>query len=123
METINITELVQAIITIIAAIISIFVIPFIKGKVGDQNMTEFLRWVDIAVAAAEQLYDSTQGAKKKRYVLSYLETKGFTIAEEDMDLAIEAAVNRLHNELYGTSLLIAGSPVEVGNAEDGEVNA
>lgn len=97
----NITEILEAVVYLIVALLSLFVVPAIKNKVGAQNMATFLKWVDIAVAAAEQLYDSTQGAAKKEYVLGYLATKGFSVNEAELDLAVEAAVHRLHNELYG----------------------
>ena len=97
----NITEILEAVAYLIVVLLSAFVVPAIKNKVGAQNMDTFLKWVDIAVAAAEQLYDSTQGATKKAYVLGYLATKGFSVNEAELDLAIEAAVNRLHHELYG----------------------
>jgi len=98
----NITEILEAFMYVFVVIMSLLVIPFIKSKVGAQNMDEFLRWVDIAVAAAEQLYDSTNGPMKKNYVLNYLTDKGFVVDEVELNLAIEAAVNRLHHELYGT---------------------
>lgn len=98
----NITDILEAFVYVFVLIMSMFVIPAIKNKVGTQNMEEFLRWVEIAVAAAEQLYDSTDGPRKKLYVLNYLTDKGFTVDETELDLAIEAAVNRLHHELYGT---------------------
>ena len=98
----NITEVLEAFVYVFAVIVSLFVIPAIKNWVGAQNMDEFLKWVDIAVAAAEQLYNSTDGPKKKNYVLNYLTTKGFVVEDKELDLAIEAAVNRLHHELYGT---------------------
>lgn len=98
----NITDILEAFVYVFVLIMSMFVIPAIKNKVGTQNMEEFLRWVEIAVAAAEQLYDSTDGPMKKLYVLNYLTDKGFSVDESELDLAIEAAVNRLHHELYGT---------------------
>ena len=101
METIDLTAIVEAVIALAATLITTFLIPYIRGKVGEQNMTEFLRWVDIAVAAAEQLYDSSQGNLKKKYVLSYLRTNGYEVDEDSVDLAIEASVNKLHAALYG----------------------
>ena len=97
----NITEILEAFVYLIAVILAMFVVPAIKNKVGAQNMDEFLRWVDIAVAAAEQLYDSMDGPMKKNYVMNYLTSKGFVVDEAELNLAIEAAVNRLHHELYG----------------------
>ena len=97
----NITEVLEAIVYLVVALISLFVVPAIKNKVGAQNMAAFLKWVDIAVAAAEQLYESAQGEEKKEYVLSYLLEKGYDVDEVELDMVVEAAVNRLHNELYG----------------------
>ena len=99
MENINITPIVEAGILLIAAIISVFVVPWIRSKAKSEGTSDFLRWVEIAVAAAEQLYESTDGAAKKKYVLAYLQGKGVTVDEEDIENAIEAAVIKLHNEL------------------------
>lgn len=97
---INITPIAQAIIALVAALISAFVIPWIKSKATNEQTANILRWVEIAVAAAEQLYESTDGAAKKNYVIAYLRGKGITMNEEDVENAIEAAVIKLHNELY-----------------------
>ena len=97
----NITEILEAVVYLIVALLSLFVVPAIKNKVGAQNMATFLKWVDIAVAAAEQLYDSADGELKKDYVLNYLTMKGYEVDEAELDMAVEAAVNRLHHELYG----------------------
>ena len=97
----NITEILEGVVYVLVAILSLFVIPAIKERVGAQNMANFLKWVDIAVAAAEQLYDSAEGEAKKDYVLNYLTTQGYEVDELELDMAIEAAVNRLHHELYG----------------------
>lgn len=97
----NITEVLRAFVYLIAVILTVFVVPAIKNKVNAQEMESFLKWVDIAVAAAEQLYDAADGSKKKMYVMNYLSMKGFSVETAELDLAIEAAVNRLHHELYG----------------------
>ena len=98
----NITEIVLAVITLISALVSAFVIPLVKKKVGAENMAEFLRWVEIGVAAAEQLYSSVDTTKKKEYVLEFLELHRISYDEFEVDAAIEAAVIKLHNQLYGT---------------------
>lgn len=98
-NTINITPIIETGILLVAAIVSAFVIPWIKSKTKNEDMEDFLRWVEIAVAAAEQIYESTDGVAKKHYVLTYLRDKGITVDEEDIENAIEAAVIRLHNEL------------------------
>ena len=97
----DITMILQAVIYLLLAIVMMIVIPWLKKQVGAENMDELMRWVEIGVAAAEQLYTAAQGAQKKQYVLEFVRSKGLKIDEASLDAAIEAAVNSLHNELCG----------------------
>ena len=99
----NITPIINAVIALIAALISAFVIPWIKKKAAACDLEQMQAWTKIAVAAAEQLYTALQGDVKKQYVMKYLAEKGYDVSDEDIENAIEAEVLRLHNELYGTT--------------------
>ena len=112
----DITPIVEAVIALLAALISVFVIPFVKGKVGAQNTADLLAWVEIAVKAAEQLYTSAEGERKKQYVLTFLANKGFDINEEEVENAIEAAVLDVHDRLYGTEKVTKSKEKEKENA-------
>ena len=101
MNTIDITPVANALIALAAALVSVVVVPWLHAKFDAEKMAEFLRWVEIGVAAAEQLFGSADGLKKKIYVVNYLKGKGCTLDMEDIENAIEAAVLKLHNELYG----------------------
>lgn len=93
---IDITPIVNAIIALIAAIITAFVIPFIKEKIGAEKLKKIQAWVNIAVEAAEQLYvGSGRGAEKKAYVVKFLNEKGYTLDPDSLDNLIEAAVFNL----------------------------
>ncbi len=100
MEAINVTPIIEAGIFLVTAVFSAFVIPWIKSKAKNENTADFLGWVEIAVAAAEQIYKSGEGAAKKLYVLEYLRGKGIVLDEADIENAIEAAVLKLHAQLY-----------------------
>lgn len=113
----DITPIIQAVVALAVALITAFVIPWLKNKIGAQNMDEFMRWVQIAVAAAEQLYESTDGDGKKAYVVNFLASKGFKVNPEEFDNAIEAAVLKLHNELYGWADIVQGIEVQVEELE------
>ena len=115
--TIDITAILQAIITLITLLLTAFVIPWLRTKIGEAKMAEFLKWVEIGVKAAEQLYDSTMTVEKKQYVLSFLNSKGVTYTAAEVDAAIEAAVIKLHNELI-TPVLI-GEPEPEAVSSDG----
>ena len=100
MNNLDLTPLFQAVIMLVAVLITTFVVPYIKKKINAEDINEFYGWVEIAVAAAEQIYKVTQGEEKKQYVLQYLKDKGYTVDVADLENAIEAAVLKLHNELY-----------------------
>lgn len=95
---IDITAVINAIIAFIAAAITVFVIPWIRSKTTSQQREELVAWAKIAVSAAEQLFQgSGRGAEKKRYVLDFLAENGFTVDEEAVNAAIEAAVKQLNS--------------------------
>lgn len=96
---IDLTPVINAVIVLAAALITAFVIPWVKRNTTAQDREEFLRWVEIAVAAAEQLFHVTQGTEKKKYVIQFLKEKGFTLSEEEVNAAIEGAVLKLHRGL------------------------
>ena len=53
------------------------------GVHGGAQRKELLEWVKIGVAAAEQLYKGQgRGEEKKKYVLEFLASMGFTVDEE-----------------------------------------
>ena len=95
----DLTPVINAVIALAAALITAFVIPWIKRNTSAKDREEFLKWVEIAVSAAEQLFYSTQGTEKKKYVVQFLEGKGFTFSETEIDAAIEGAVLKLHRNL------------------------
>jgi len=96
----NLTPIVEAVIALLAALVSAFVIPWVKRKASAEDLQQLQAWVQIAVAAAEQLYNQTDGGKKKEYVMEYLQSKGYKI-DSTLINTIEAEVLKLHNELYG----------------------
>lgn len=95
----DLTPIVNAVITLIAAIVTTFLIPWIKSKIDAAKLAQIVEWVGIAVRAAEQIYnESGMGEKKKQYVLDFLEDKGFTLDPNSINAMIEAAVKNLNIE-------------------------
>lgn len=96
---IDITTIIQAVITILVFVVSTFLLPWIRQKIGDGKTEELLRWVGIFVRAAEQIYnESGMGVQKKAYVLEKLQEKGYNLDLEAVDDMIEAAVLELNRE-------------------------
>lgn len=97
--TVDITTIINAVIALIAAVITAFVIPWVKSKTTSQQREDLIAWIKIAVAAAEQIYiGDKRGAEKKQYVLDFLAKYGFSVNEDSVNAAIEAAVRELNNE-------------------------
>lgn len=94
----DITPIVEAIIGLVAVIITSIVIPYIRKKTTTEQQKELVAWVKIAVTAAEQIYAGVgRGAEKKQYVLDWLDDRSITIDENKIDALIEAAVYDLNN--------------------------
>ena len=109
----NITVIVEAVFALIAAIVTVIVIPYIKSKTTAAQQQQINAWVKIAVAAAEQIYVGTGlGADKKAHVLNFLKSKGVTLDVESVDAMIEAAVYELTH-----GIIEIGEPVAVVDAE------
>ena len=95
----DLTPIVNAVIALIAAIVTTFLIPWIKSKIDAAKLAQIVEWVGIAVRAAEQIYnESGMGEKKKQYVLDFLADKGFTLDHDSINAMIEAAVKELNIE-------------------------
>ena len=94
----DITPIVIALVSMVFAIIGIFLIPFVKSKVGEEKFNEISKWVQIAVNAAEQIYnESGMGEVKKEYVLEFLKKRGITMDIDSVDALIESEVYKLNS--------------------------
>lgn len=103
---IDITQIILAFIALLSAIVTGFVIPWLKkkisveeGKVSELAATLVKLAIDTAVRAAEQIYNSDEGKAKKEYVINVLKEQGYDVESEAIDAAIEAAVLELHRIL------------------------
>lgn len=97
----DITSVVEAVIALAVTVITVFLIPWISGRTTAQEREELLEWVDIAVAAAQQLYYQCSGSQRLDYALALLAEKGYDIDDGAVVDAVEAAVLKLHQQLEG----------------------
>lgn len=93
---IDLTDVVSAIITLILVVITTFLVPYLKTKIEANKFEKIKSWVKVAVEAAEMIYVGTgRGEEKKKYVIQYLNSKGYTIDTESINNLIESAVLEL----------------------------
>lgn len=93
---IDITNVVSAVITLLVAIVTTFLIPYLKERVDAEKFEKIKAWVKVAVNAAEMIYTGVgRGEEKKAYVLDYLNQKGYKLDSATIDNLIESAVLEL----------------------------
>ncbi|MNN47395.1 Phage holin protein [compost metagenome] len=79
-----------------AAVITTYVVPYIKTKIKKEQRNQIAAWTKIAVTAAEQIYAGPgRGDEKKQYVLEFLQMNGYTIDLDSINALIESAVHDL----------------------------
>ena len=93
---IDLTPIANAIIALIAALVSAFLIPYLKSKISAERLAELQKWAIIAVEAAEMIYKGAgRGAEKKEHVWNFLASKGYSLDTDSLDKVIESAVLNL----------------------------
>lgn len=87
----------QFALALILAVLSYFVIPWIKNKLGNDKYTQLLDFIEWCVRWAEQKYTPEENQKKKKEVykkvFEYSEQIGIKVTGEQLDALIEGVVN------------------------------
>lgn len=99
-------KIILAIITIIGGLISAYVIPYLRTKIGADQLDKVNYYIGVAVRCADQIFTEEQWKEKKEYVLDYAmrivnEKLHINLTQEDVDIIIEGLVNEIHkNDLH-----------------------
>lgn len=101
--TINWFEIFGAIITILCALITRFIVPWVKEKIEASRYKNIMDKIIDAVHGVEEIYkQSGMGETKKQevinYISMYLLKKNIRLSDEEIELLIHSAVCQLHLE-------------------------
>ena len=97
MESELFVKIALAIISIVGAIITGVLIPYLRTKIAANKLAEIQYWVNAAVTAAEQIFNEPKtGSQKKKYVMDFLSKLGVNLTEDELNVLIEAAVKELN---------------------------
>ena len=78
-------QIATLVISLIGVILSGLIVPWLRMKIGKEKISQVQMWVNVAVAAAEQIFSAPQqGPSKKVYVIEFLESKGIKITEQEL---------------------------------------
>lgn len=85
---INLTPLIEAVIGVVAALITFRLIPWIKARTTVAQQEQLKAAVRIAIFAAEQVYGAGKGSEKFDYALGWLHEHGYDVCREDIEAAV-----------------------------------
>lgn len=92
---IDLTKLMNAVIALAAALITTFLIPWIKAHTKEKTQQTIRDLIHVAVFAAEQMFGNGHGAEKMKYVREYLNSKGYDVDIEEIEAVVGEYLNFL----------------------------
>ena len=116
----DLTPLVEAIIALAAAAISMFLIPWLRERYGNETLEKARSWVQIAVYAAEKAYGAGHGAEKLAYAEAFLEQHKIKLDMTTLVTMVDAEIKKMEQAEGVTIEIPAVDDVEepVGNVEN-----
>ena len=95
MQTINLTPILQALIGLLATLITCWLIPLIKAHTTETQRATLEAAIRAAVYTAEQLFGAGRGAEKMDYALSWLREQGYEVDSREVEAAVYELINQL----------------------------
>ncbi len=94
---IDLTPIFQAIIALLAALVTYKLIPWIRSKTTKQQQENLETAARIAVYAAQQLWGAARETNKEKldYAIEWLENAGFHVEYDLLRASVEKAVYEL----------------------------
>lgn len=90
---IDLTPILEAMLGLLAAIITAKVIPWIKAKTTNEQQIKIEAAVRTAVFAAEQIYGAGRGSEKLSYAVNYMRSHGYEVDVSQIEAAVNMHMN------------------------------
>ncbi len=95
-------EVIKIVVMVAALLISRYLVPWLKEKIGADKLAVAEKWVKYAVLKAQQVLWEKDGQDRKAYVVEFLKeiliAKNIALSDEQLDVLIEAAVKQMKIE-------------------------
>ncbi|MDE7322765.1 MAG: phage holin [Lachnospiraceae bacterium] len=92
-------EIFRLVLLLAVFVVTCYLLPLMKGKIGQDRLDTVTDWVNTAVLMAQQVYYAKTGAERKAIVVNLLKNilvaKNISISDEQLDMLIEAAVKTM----------------------------
>lgn len=92
---IDLTPLVQAIIALAATAVTVFLIPWLRNRYGNETLEKVRSWVQIAVYAAEKLYGAGHGDEKLAYAEDFLAQHKIKLDTDTLRAMVNAEIRKM----------------------------
>lgn len=102
MENVNLTPLIQAIIAVLAALITYKLVPWIKSRTTAQQQANLQALIRVLVYAAEQIFGAGNGQEKLEYVCGILRERGYEVSLPEIEAEVYRAFN-MHTPIIGNT--------------------
>ena len=93
--SIDLTPIIQALIGLLATIITVKVIPWIKAKTTNEQQAIIRATVRTIVFAAEQLFGAGNGEAKLEFVMEQLRLKGISADRNEVEAVVKEFLNTI----------------------------
>lgn len=101
-ETINL--LFRSLLSILGLIITGFLVPYIKTKLGEEKFNQLRECANLYVRTAEMIFTVDEWRAKKEYAYNYVSLKakelGLELSPDEINAYVESSVNYIK---YGTT--------------------
>lgn len=95
-------EVIKIVVMVAALLISRYLVPWLKEKIGADKLAVAEKWTKYAVLKAQQVLWEKDGQDRKAYVVEFLKeiliAKNIALSDEQLDVLIEAAVKQMKIE-------------------------
>ena len=117
---IDLTPIFQAVIALLAALITYRLIPWIKSKTTNEQKSALRALIRTLVFAAEQVYGEGQGHEKLNYVQQKLAQAGYFVDVAEIEAAVGEYLNNIPGMVYAQVQLPNEPPDEEPEEEEPE---
>ena len=102
---IDLTTIINAIIALLAALVTYRLIPWIKAKTTNEQQAYIRALVKAGVYAAEQIYQTDgMGRMKMEYVKDFLQQHGYDINITEIEAAVSEYINKPFDGIVYTTV-------------------
>lgn len=91
----DLTPIVEAIIALATTAITVFLIPWLRERFGNEKLEKVRGWVEIAVLAAEKLYGAGNGDAKLEYAENFLAEHKIKLDFDTLKAMVDAEIKKM----------------------------